>query len=563
MTRTTAFRQFSRVLVLVSLAIVILGPPHFALAAYSCSSSLSPNWQICGPIGPPSGLNNDPSVVQASDGTLRMAWVNTGLTGSTSIYYNTRLSNGTWLTTSSITNLGGKNIFPSIVQVSDGTIYAFWSYKATTSTHYQTYYRYLTGSVWSSYTPVPLQNPTSLNDTRPSAALGRDGTLWLVWTRDNSTASGSTPVFRQLWYETMNSTGWSRSEQSITSPSDANWNYQPSVAIGTDNNPRITFSRGQNQIFQINYIQRSGIGWTSPRQIVTSNSTAYDVFPSLIQDRNGTLWVFWARNTSTNFEIRSEYSWDNGTTWRGETQLTAACTGCADSNYPAAVQSSTDKNIWVVYSTNQGTTGYTLYNLVTTSPISPVHHVSISNLLGSYGANASELYAGGLHNPWAFISQSAVVLIRVTVVNLGDFAETPILTMTATNTTNYSLGTQPVSLPVGGSAVVSFSWNTTSVRPARYGFSANVTILGETIGNRGDGALARTNIVHLLPLGDVDQDGSDTLTDVSVFFYNYGFGCSAPGVCSPRYNPFADVNGNGTIDIVDIGVVSKNFDIFT
>ena len=126
-----------------------------------------------------------------------MAWVNTGLTGSTSIYYNTRLANGTWLTTSSITNLGGKNIFPSIVQFSDGTIYMFWSYKATTSTHYQIYYRYLTGSVWSSYTPVPLQNPTSLNDTRPSAALGRDGTLWLVWTRDNSTASGSTPVFRQ------------------------------------------------------------------------------------------------------------------------------------------------------------------------------------------------------------------------------------------------------------------------------------------------------------------------------------------------------------------------------
>ena len=361
----------------------------------------------------------------------------------------------------------------------------------------------------------------------------------------------------------MNSTGWSRSEQSITSPSDPNWNYQPSIAIGTDNNPRIAFSRGQNQIFQINYIQRSGIGWTSPRQIVTSNSTAYDVFPSLIQDRNGTLWVFWARNTSTNFEIRSEYSWDNGTTWRGETQLTAACTGCADSNYPAAVQSSTDKNIWVVYSTNQGTTGYTLYNLVTTSPISPVHHVSISNLLGSYGANASELYAGGLHNPWAFISQSAIVLIHVTVQNLGDYAETATLKTTVTNTTNYSLGTQTVSLPVGGSAVVSFSWNTISVRPARYGFSANVTIPGETIGNRGDGALARTNIVHLLPLGDVDQDGSDTLTDVSVFFYNYGFGCSAPGVCSPRYNPFADVNGNGTIDIVDIGVVSKNFDIFT
>jgi len=64
-------------------------------------------------------------------------------------------------------------------------------------------------------------------------------------------------------------------------------------------------------------------------------------------------------------------------------------------------------------------------------------------------------------------------------------------------------------------------------------------------------------------LGDVDQDGSVTITDVGVVFYNYGFSCYTPATCSPRYNPFADANGNGIIDIVDVGVVSRNFDIFT
>jgi hypothetical protein len=52
-----------------------------------------------------------------------------------------------------------------------------------------------------------------------------------------------------------------------------------------------------------------------------------------------------------------------------------------------------------------------------------------------------------------------------------------------------------------------------------------------------------------------------TITDVSVFFYNYGFAINTlhNGVL---VTPFADVNGNGVIDIVDIGVASKNFDIF-
>jgi hypothetical protein len=64
-------------------------------------------------------------------------------------------------------------------------------------------------------------------------------------------------------------------------------------------------------------------------------------------------------------------------------------------------------------------------------------------------------------------------------------------------------------------------------------------------------------------LGDVDQDGSVTLTDVSVVFYNYGFSCFTPATCSTRYNPFADMNGDGIIDIVDIGVVSRNYGTFT
>ncbi len=554
----------SRAAVLTLLILIILAPMR-VVAAVPCSPSQSPSWQICGPIQSLTGIDEQPSVVQASDGTLRLAWTHITLTGASMIYYASRMTDGTWTGNSSITNSGGRNLFPSIVQASNGTVFVFWSYKASTSTHYQLYYRYLKGSVWSTYTQVPLHNPTTLNDTQPSAALGRDGTIWLAWTRDNSTAAGTTPVMRQLWYETLNSTGWSKNELSITLPNDVNWNFEPSVMVPKDGVPRIVFSRGQSSLsnFQMNYIYRSGSGWTAPRAIVTSDPAANDQNPSLTQDRNGTLLVFWARDMTTNFSIRTEYSWDNGTSWRGETALTASCSNCVDTNDPTATQSNSDQKLWVFYSTNPGATGFDLYALVTVNPISPVHDISVSNSVGSYGTNASLLYAGGFKNPYAGINQSPVVTLYVTVMNLGDFAESTSVSMTATNTTNYSLGTQTVLIPIGGSSIFTFQWNTSGVRPARYGLSATASIPVEPLGNRGDDSLSVTNVVHLLPLGDVDQNGSVTITDVGVVFYNYGFSCYTPATCSPRYNPFADANGNGIIDIVDVGVVSRNFDIFT
>jgi hypothetical protein len=334
---------------------------------------------------------------------------------------------------------------------------------------------------------------------------------------------------------------------------------------GKDGIMRVAFSRGQSSLnnFQINFVYRTSSGWSAPRAIVNSNPTGNDQNPSLIQDRNGTLWVFWSRDMTTNFAIRGESSIDNGTTWLGETLLTAACSTCADSEYPAAVQSTGDKKLWVFYSTNPGVTGFDIWALVTVSPIFPVHDIAISNSIGSYGTNASLIYAGGFVNPYAGINQSPVVALYVTVLNLGDFAETSSVSLTVTNTTSFSLGTQSVSVSQASSSVAFFLWNTSGVKPARYGLSAVASIPVEPIGNRGNDALARTNIVHLLPLGDVDQDGSVTLTDVSVVFYNYGFSCFTPTTCSPRYNPFADMNGDGIIDIVDIGVVSRNYGTFT
>lgn len=550
----TRLRSFPKAAIIVLLFLVPLLPIPPASASPICSPSQSPSWQICGPITAVSGVNEQPSAVQASDGTLRLAWTHLTTTGASSIDYAVRFANGTWQSPSSVTNLGGQNEFPSIIQHSNGTIFVFWSYKAVGANHFQIYYRYLKGTVWSTYRPLPLNGTqTSLNDTLASTAVDRSGTLWLAWTRDNTTAAGTTAVMRQLWYKTLGAAGWS-TELNITSPRDVNWNLQPSIASGKDGVMRIAYSRGQSPSFQINYVYRSSSGWSSPVPVSSSNSTANDQSPSLIQDRNGTFRVFWTRNTNPNLVIRTESSIDNGVHWGGETAINSACSACS-SDRPSAVQSITDKNIWVFY-TNTSSTSTNIWALKTSSPIFPVHDVATVCFGYCYlSFAATKMYAGGFPGPYA--GQSPIESVYITVRNFGDFIENVTLNLAVTNTTKY-LFTQALQVQNNTSATFAFNWNTTGVKPGRYGISANATIPGETVGNQADDNLLLKNQIWLIPLGDVNQDGAVTIVDISIANFGYA---ATPG--NPRWNPYADITGGGIISIVDINYINFHYGIYT
>lgn len=575
-------------LLLTLILIGLMMPLRVSGSAPACSASQSSAWQICGPIESSSSLNAEPSVIQANDQTLRIAWL--GVQGSSlDIFYAARLLNGTWNAGSIVASQAGKNQDPALAQLSNGTLYLFFAYKATTSKHFQLYYITQNGGIFSKkYSPVPLINSTAFsgcalygcNDTLPAATVGRDGTLSLVWTRDNATQSGSTPIMRQLWYKTLKAGVWS-TEQPFTSAGDIYWNYQPSVMVGKDGIVRVAFSRGQSStgIFQIYYMTNNGAGWASPAQL-TSQTLAQDGNPSIMQDRNGTIWVFWARNLNETSAfaqvIYDRSSVDDGATWAPESALTpvsCSTSGCVQSESPTGVQSTYDKYIWVFYASNP-VANLNIYALQTATCVSgsctprqiaPVHDITISY----FSANASEIYTGGFHNSYAGIDQSAVVQVFATLQNPGDYVENVNVSLTATNKTSFSLGTQILQVQPQSSGIVGFNFNTSRVKPARYGLSGNASILVETLGNRPDGLLSATNQVHVLPLGDVDQDGSVTITDVAVVFYNYG--CRSPNNpplnCSSRpndgYNPWADINGDGVIDIVDVGVISSDYGIYT
>jgi hypothetical protein len=471
------------------------------------------------------------------------------MTGRFDIIYRT-YTNGVWSNDHNLTTIN-QNKTPALVQLANGTIGVFWSMLQVHS--YDVFYTQNSRSGWSS--PIQITS-TTLNDTQPSAALGKDGVVWLVWTRVNAT---NTTLIKQLYYKTLKNGVWSVETQLTT---DSNQNYGSGVMVGKDGIVRVTWSKGSaGNNFQIYEKTYNGIVWGPDTQIVSSSSS--DDHPSMIQDRNGTLWLFWDRLIVVSslvqyYIVYGKYSYNLGQTWSSEIQLTPTPgTNIFDSYQPSGVQSTYGvKPLWVFYTSNMGQPTYDIFALQS-SGISPVHDVTVSGLSTSNNLGTTWQYPGGLKS----VGQTAIVTIIVTISNIGDYLETVNATVTATNTTNITIGTDK-SLVGGGSTVnMYYYWNTTNVKPERYGLSVSITPLpGETLGNMGDNYYVRTNEVHIIPLGDIDQDGSVTLTDVSVFFYDYGFTSACN--CS-RWNPYADIQGTGVISIVDVGVASNNFDTFT
>ena len=500
--------------------------------------------------GSPTAIENNAGInilnagLQASNGTMWLAWQTNRYRGDSQydISYKT-YTNGVWSTVSRLTT-GGINAGAALAQLSNGTILLFWAYKPAAS--YLIYYKmYNSPGGWSN----PLQaSSTSLNDTNPSAAVGRDGTLWLVWTRNNSTCSGScTDPAKQLYYKTLKAGVWS-TETKLTS--DTNQNWGSGITVGKDNIVRVVWSKGLGSLenYQVYYRTYNGAGWSAETKVVASTDS--DEHAAIMQDRNGTMWLFWSRKhyysgLSFYYLLYSKYSYNSGTTWSAEIQMTNTSTS-VDSMQPYGVQSTYNKSIWLFYTTNP-VSNEDIYALIS-SPIQPIHDVTITAATPSTQIE----YPGGL----ASIGQSAIVSFTATILNRGDQSEIVTAALTVYNSSSYnSVTKQNLAVP-GGTVNLSFSMNTTNWKPAWYSVAAYVSpVPGETVPNQADNNVTFTRVTHVIPLGDIDQDGSVTIIDVAVFFYDFGFTPATPS----RWDPHCDINNNGIIDIIDVSIAARAF----
>ena len=521
------------------------------------------------PIDINNGYNSYfPTSIVTADGAIWLAFqgdLYANFTTRHDIFYQFKIPGGTWTTPQNITTKG-QNVGPALVQLGNKTVMMLWSAQPSSnscSPYCNIYYSKYNGG-WTK--PVRLTNG-NFNDTSISSAVDQSGTLWIAWTRTITNCSVlPCTVSRQLYYRTLQGNILSPDTIIINDP--ANLYREPSLMVGRDGVVRVAFTRSNAgaaaQIYAISY---TGTGWTTAVAILPSSSPlpagAYDSLSSMIQDRNGTIWVFSTRNISLSATLNQDvilgaYSYDNGATFSAPSQLTSDSSLIPIDDHMAAAVQGSDKNIWVFYISDLTGNGneWDIYALESTRPITPVYNLAVS----SVKPNVSSLWPIYLK----FVPQSPVVKISVVISNLGDGVNEPFKAQVmALNKTAYNIGTISTTVNNGTSRTLTFLWNTTGVTPALYSLKANVTSTSplqfpETVGNLGDNNLTAKNSVRIWPLGDVVPDGSIDIIDAGIFIRWFDFPITAYYLL-----PWCDYDNNGFIDIIDVGVVETRFGLVT
>jgi hypothetical protein len=426
------------------------------------------------------GGSIDDNVVELSNQTMMILWTSNS-TGHDQLSYRL-YSSGTipHPTTGEIRLTNGipNDTAPSAVQDRDGRIWVAWTRQGISSSVGDVYYKYYNGSAWSADFPLPPASNPTLNERSPSILQTKDGRIWIVWA-SNDTGS------LNLYYTTTNGT--------ITT--------LPSTGI-------------------------TASSWTT-KTALFSNSAVDDDHPSLVQARDGTLWLFRQESTLTaGVNVIAGSSSDNGLTWTTNWSTTGS-----DST-PTAGQMA-DHRIWVFWN-RAGSQTEEIWSQ-TSAQITGVQDVGISSVTEGPG----------------LVRQGDNVTITVTVTNYGDSTQNTALTVRLNSTVTR---TTTIAVTNGTSLPVTFSWNTTQLpKWGRYILTATVTAVpGENAINLGDNFWTGL-LVRVSPVGDVNRDGRVNVADLAIVAFYYG-----ATVASPNWNAaqVADVNHDGKINLADLALVA-------
>ncbi len=470
-------------------------------------------------------INYVPSAARDIQGNLWLFWqgVRTYPTIQQDIYYKT-YSQSTWSGDQRLTNDPAPDTTPGAVGLRNGTMFVVWASKR--NGNYDLYSVAITNGSRS----AENQLTRGVSDDWGAAAVqGRDGSVWVFW---NKLVNNSSDIY----YIVGNGLSWSQEQRLTVDPAV---DLYPAATVAKDGKVWVawaSYRTGDYEIFEKVY---DGLTWSSDKRM-TFHSMDDDEAPALVQDRDGTLWLFWSRvlgaQKGFQSDIYYETSQDNGVSWSSiDTPLTS--TSGSDENHAATVQGR-DGHLWIFYSSDLA--GGATFNLFYSysDPIS-THDVAIGGIRVSPGK----------------VRYNTSAVIDVTLANLGDFPETAELRVYMNSTLIFSQG---ITVSAGGIEAISVSYNTLNTKPGRYVVGAlAVPVAGETLGNQGDNSLGGAK-VHALPPGDLDQDGDVDILDAGTVVLAFS---SVPG--SSNWNSGADIDMDGDVDLLDVSVTLLWFDTVT
>jgi hypothetical protein len=486
-----------------------------------------------------------PNMLQTSNssaghGAIWLVWEKVTTTSSGMIYLMTHNRYG-WSGQTALVSDTSDNIAPALGELANGTIILVWSRGTGSLGTYDLFWKGYNGTRWTSISPLVQGNRDNFT---PSLTRSSDGTVWLAWSRSNSTNGGG-----DIFYMTYNGT-WSSSRALVFTGAQEKF---PNVVQMSDGRVWVSYTSntaGNDQLWDIIW---NGTSWSAPAQL--TNTLNPDDYPFLIEDRSGGVWAFWIRQLPTSDptnptqeDLFYKNSTNLGATWGPEVQIAVPQFTNSDEFHPTVVQS-VDKTLWIVYASNQAITNpYSTYNLyvLQSTPVKG-HDLAVTGIK----VTPPPAYTSGLVPPNP--RQGEMVQVYVTVSNLGDYNETG-LTLTASINSGQSLGSATISsLPIGKVFTYVFSWNSTGMPLAYYTVLAAVSPVPGEVTTSGNQLSSRFLLVSP---GDANRDGVVNVIDLATIGVRFGL-----SVGDPLYFPDADLNHDGTINIKDLVICAVNFGV--
>ncbi len=508
-------------IILIATSLLIVEPRTY-------SSVNAVTWGTITPLpGPDPNVNVFPKTLQLSNGSVWLIWEKavTGLLGE--IYLMTYNIYG-WSGETRLVSSVYDDIAPSAIQLANGTIMVVWSRGTGMTGTYDIWGMGYNGARWTSPTPLVVAPGDDLD---PDLAITGNGNIWMVWSRATSTNGQG-----DLYYKIYNGSTWGP-EQPIATDA-LHEEKLPSVTVTADGRVWVVYEANYLTTPQIWYKTWNGMVWTNPAPL--TNTVNIDKWPSVAQDRNGSIWVFWSRELPNGTSAgQTLYQWDlfyknstnNGASWSPDTTIVPNING--DEQHPAIMQGA-DKTLWVVFDSTQSLANpYGTPNLyMVKSGIIKAHDVAV----GSTAQSPASPRTGEMVTFYASVSDP------------GDYAETSQVKFYV-NTT--FIGTSTVSISPGSTVTVAFTWDSTGYKPSRYPTRATIDQVPYEIFIQNNSA---NSTLLLVPRGDVNRDGTVNIVDLSIIASHFGATQATPG-----YVPDADLNHDGVINIVDLTICAADF----
>lgn len=147
------------------------------------------------------------------------------------------------------------------------------------------------------------------------------------------------------------------------------------------------------------------------------------------------------------------------------------------------------------------------------------------------------------------VGQGYLLHINVTVQNQAYQPEKIQVTVYANTTV---IQTQTITLPSKDTTIITYTWNTTGVAYDNYTISTYAyPIVGETF--TVDNALIGDTVMVTIP-GDINGDRNVNVLDL------FAIGKAYSSIHdNPNWNPNANINCDGTINDLDLAIISENY----